>query len=55
METGRQKILNLLIAVIPLLQSALNFFLKRILICSSCSKIFLMLHLIKILLPNFMF
>jgi hypothetical protein len=44
----KTKILNLMIAIIPLLQSALNFFLKRIFICSSCSKIFLMLHPINV-------
>jgi hypothetical protein len=37
-----------MIAIIPFLQSALNFFLKRILICSSCSKIFLMFHSINV-------
>ena len=43
-QTGRQKLLHWIIASIPWLQSALNFFMNRILICLGCSQIFEVFH-----------
>ena len=43
-QTGRQKILHQIIASIPWLQSALNFFVKRILIRKGCSQIIEVFH-----------
>jgi hypothetical protein len=40
LQTGRQKILHQMIASIPWLRSALNFFLNRILICSGFFQMF---------------
>jgi hypothetical protein len=44
---GRRKILHRIIASIPWLQSALNFYLDTILICLCCSQIFELFHTFK--------
>ena len=43
-QTGRQMILHRMIAIIPLLQSALNFFINAILICQGCSQTLAVFH-----------
>ena len=51
-QTGTQKILYQLIASIPSLQSALNFFLNRILIRLVCSQIYELFHPFKGIIIN---